>query len=510
LVLRVRNPQAIRSILPHVRNIDYQGHNLAVRHGMDEVRILRNLGIQAPPPILHYYDFPIEHPKTPFAHQKETAAFCTLHPRCFVLNEPGTAKTVPILWAADYLMKIGHVRKVLIVAPLSTLDLVWGQEIFSTLMHRKVGILHGTKSRRLELLGNDFDFYVVNHHGLSTISDHVVGRSDIDLVVVDEAAEYRNSDSSMYETLATVIGKRRLWMVTGTPCPKSPVDAWAQARLVNKASVPKYFGQWKRETTLQVSTHKWIPRAEGYARAFEVMQPAIRFKKKDCIDLPPLLYEKRQCELSKEQKTAYSTMKNQMIMLGDAGQITAVNAADRVNKLRQILLGSIKNPTTGEYEVVNHAPRLTVLKECLDQATAKVIVIVPFKGIITQLAAELALEYSCEVINGDVSKNQRNAIINRFKTQTDPRVLLCHPRVMAHGLNLTEADMTVFYGPIFSNNDDQQVIERFNRPGQTRKMTIVQIGASPLEWSIYQLVAGQKLGQESMLSLYQNEIMNTV
>jgi hypothetical protein len=63
-----------------------------------------------------------------------------------------------------------------------------------------------------------------------------------------------------------------------------------------------------------------------------VLQPAIRFKKKDCLDLPPVLWEKRQVELSKAQQKAYTTMKNEMIMMGDTATITAVNAADRINK----------------------------------------------------------------------------------------------------------------------------------------------------------------------------------
>jgi hypothetical protein len=153
---------------------------------------------------------------------------------------------------------------------------------------------------------NEFDFYIVNHEGLDIIDEHLTGRSDIDLVIVDECAEYRNSSTTKYEVLANAIGKRRLWMVTGTPCPKAPTDAWAQARLVNKNRVPLYASQWKKETMLQVSTHRWIPRAGSYERAYEVLQPAIRFRKKDCLDLPPLLWEKPQVELSKAQLKAYT------------------------------------------------------------------------------------------------------------------------------------------------------------------------------------------------------------
>jgi hypothetical protein len=78
---------------------------------------------------------------------------------------------------------------------------------------------------------------------------------------------------------------------------------------------------------------------------------------------------------------------------------------------------------------------------------------------------------------------------------------------MAHGLNLTVADTIVFYGPIYSNDEAQQVENRISRPGQTRKMTIVQIAASTLEWSIYKLVAERRLTQDNILSLYKHEIL---
>jgi type I site-specific restriction endonuclease len=46
------------------------------------------------------------------AHQKDTASFLTLNRKAFVFSEPGTGKTLSALWAADYLMQRGEVRRV--------------------------------------------------------------------------------------------------------------------------------------------------------------------------------------------------------------------------------------------------------------------------------------------------------------------------------------------------------------------------------------------------------------
>ena len=295
--------------------------------------------------------------------------------------------------------------------------------------------------------------------------------------------------------------------MTGTPCPNAPTDAWALARLVNPNNVPMYFNAFKRQTMYQISTYKWLPKPEAYEIAYQAMQPAIRYKKSECLDLPPLIILDRECELTKEQKEAYAFMRSQMVLKTGGTKITAVNAADQITKLRQILCGVVKVPNTDEYKIIDHHPRVNVLKECIAEAGAKVIVIVPFKGIIYSLQEQLKGDYSTAILNGDVPIKERNEILRRFKEETDPHVLLCHPKVMSHGLTLTEADTMVFYAPIYSNDEFQQVKDRINRPGQTRHMTITRMGASALEWSIYKSLDARGATQNSILDLYKHFVV---
>jgi hypothetical protein len=379
------------------------------------------------------------------------------------------------------------------------------QDIFSTVMHRNAVILHGSKERRLKNLAMDVDFYIINHDGPRTILKDLIARKDIDLIICDEFSEYRNGAPAIYQPLESLLKRLDIWFwgMTATPCPNAPTDAYALAKLINPRGIPQYFGQFKRETMLQVTQYKWVPRPGAYDIAYQAMQPAVRYRKADCLDLPPVVTEERECELSAEQKKAYERMRIDLVAEAKAGvQITAVNAADKINKLRQILLGVVRTGD-GEYAPLDHKPRLNVLLECIQEAAAKVIVVVPFKGILRTLEQEVtAAGYSVGVLNGDVSVNERNKIITAFKTSADPHVLLCHPKVMAHGLNLTEADMCIFYGPIYSNDEFQQVVERFNRPGQTRKMTVIRMGAMKLEFDIYAALDKKQEGQETILDMY--------
>jgi SNF2 family DNA or RNA helicase len=518
LLLKVR-PAALatlRNIFPaHSRPVDYQGHNLALPHSLPVVKVLRNMQIKAPSPIRYYYDWPRPARfKQVFDHQVTTAEFLTLHPRCFCLNEMGTAKSASTLWAIDYLMTLGLVHRVVIVAPLSTLQQVWLNEIFDVCMHRTALVLHAAADKRRALLAREVDIYIVNPAGLRILQKDISARKDIDLIVVDEAATYRNATTEQYKTLEKTIKGKKLWLLTGAPCPNAPTDAWALARLVDPSRVPPYFTQFKRATMNQLSQYKWVPRPGSHEIAYQAMQPAIRFKKSECLSLPPVTYSNRACELSDEQKHAYSQMKQHLVADARGGHIiTAANAADKIGKLRQILCGAVKNPATGDYVTLDHKPRLAVLMEAIEQASAKVLVIVPFKGIVRVLHAELQAWHNyqgdgrrVELVNGDVSVRDRNRIFQDFRDDPSLTELVCHPKVMAHGLNMTEADLVIFYAPIYSNDQAMQVMDRINRPGQTRHMTILRIVANALERDIYAVVEGRALTQESILSLYKKEL----
>lgn len=517
ILLKAR-PEAfntLRSIFPnHSKLVDYEGHNLALPHNVKVVKVLRNMGIKAPSPIRYYYDWP-RPPRFDkvFDHQFATADFLTLHNRCFVLNEMGTSKTASILWACDYLMRLGLVKRAVIVSPLSTLEQVWLHEIFDVCMHRTALVLHSDAAKRKELLARDADFYIINHDGLKIVAKELIARTDIDLVIVDEAANYRNAETDRYAVLKRVAEKKKLWLATGAPCPNAPTDAWALARLIDPSRVPQYYTQFKRATMNQISTYKWIPKPGSHTTAFNAMQPAIRFKKSECLSLPPVTYTNRSCDLSTEQQHAYTQMKNYLVAEAGKVQLTAVNAADKIGKLRQILCGAVKTPGTEDYVVLPHGPRLKVLIEAIEQAAAKVLVIVPFKGIVHELKREVQAYHNkqgdgktCEVVNGDVSITERNRIFQAFRDDPNLNELICHPKVMSHGLNMTQADMVIFYAPIYSNDESMQVMDRINRPGQTRKMTILRIVANALEQGIYNMVEGRRENQESILSLYKKEL----
>jgi SNF2 family DNA or RNA helicase len=504
VVLKVRDPAKVLAAFPGLsRPIDADEGNVQIKHTLETTFKLNEFGINVPSPILYQYNWPGKY--TPFEHQRPMADFHIRNPKNLNLSEMGVGKSFAVLWAADYLMQLKQVTKALILAPLSILETVWQQDIFDVLMHRSCVITHGDREYRLKAMSMDVDFYIANHNMIAhkEVATAVRRRKDIDLIILDEASFFRNSRNLTYKFFAWATeNKKRVWLLTGTPCPNAPTDAWALARLVCPARVPRFFGAFQRMTMRQVSEYKWRPVNGSDKIVFDALQPAWRIRKKDCLSLPPLTVTNRRTQLTADQKSAYKIMQDHMILQRKTTKITAVNAADAINKLRQICCGAVKI-SEGLYETLDHSIRLKELISVINQAAAKVIVVVPFKGIIRALESELQKLFTLAVLNGDVPIRQRNRIIREFKSGPDPRLLLCHPKVMSHGLNLTEADTTVFYAPIYSHDDYAQVIERFNRAGQTNKMTVVRIFANSLESDIYALLDNRALNQDSILRLYE-------
>lgn len=442
----------------------------------------------------------------PFAHQKVTAQFLAERPKAFCFNEQGTGKTASVIWAADYLMSLGLLRRVLVVCPLSIMKSAWQNDLFKFAVHRTCDVAYGDRKKRAKVIANGAEFVIINFDGLAIVKDEVLN-AGFDLIVVDEASAYKNPTTERWKVLRDLNKKiRGLWMLTGTPAAQSPVDAFGLAKLVNPKGVAPFYGQFRDQVMLKVGMYRWIPKPNAEDIVHNALQPAIRFEKDQCLDLPEVTYVERDAPLTAQQKKYYKILKDNMIMEAAGEEITSANAATSINKLLQISGGAVYTDTKDivEFDVSN---RLQVILEVVEESSHKVLIFVPFTHTIELLNTYLTdNKITCEVINGAVPVNRRSSIVDDFQTTDRVKVLIIQPQAASHGLTLTAANTVIWYAPVMSVETYLQANARINRPGQKNAMTVVHIKGSDVEARLYRMLSNNINNHEKIIDLYRHEL----
>lgn len=431
-----------------------------------------------------------------------------------VFASGNTGKTLSTLWAYDYLRSIGVLKKVIVVSPLSTLERTWADEIWQNFPHLECAVAYGSAEKRIAMLNRrDVDIYLINHDGLKVagVVESLKNRDDIDLVILDEISQAaRNAGTDRYRALNTIINKqtpRWAWGLSGTPIPNKPTDAWAQCRLLVPDKVPAYFNRFRDMVERQVTQFLWVPRQNALDVVHDAMQPAIRFSRDDCVDLPPCQYVVRQVELTAPQKKAYKDMLNKLKAEIEDGEVTAVNEAVKAQKLIQIACGSLYDDQR-EVLTVDAKPRLSAVLEVVEECANKVIVFVPFVSVVESVSVFLKeAGHTVECIHGSVSKGERDRIFTAFQKSDTPKVLVAQPAAMSHGLTLTAASTIVWFAPITSADTFVQANGRITRPSQKNNQLIVMIEGTEIERRYYDRLSRKQKTQGTLLDMVKGGVI---
>lgn len=492
----------LENIFPKAKQAKLAGEDMILlNHGIDETRLLRNLGFDAPAPVLSY-DW---EGGEPFEIQKKTAELFTMNKRAYCLNSFGTGKTKASLWAWRYLNRHGLAGKLLVVAPLSTLNFTWAKEVFATLPGIKTQVLHGTKIKRLQRLADmDADVYIINHDGLAVIAEALLKRHDIDTLVLDELAVYRNGQAERTKIARKIAAAMKwAWGMTGSPTPNLPTDAWAQCTVLTPNTVPKFFNRFRDATMVKITNFKWAVKQGALDTVFSVMQPAVRFTLDDVVELPDLIERTVDVAMGPRQMQVYREMEKAAVTMIAGEEITAMNAGAVLNKLLQISCGYVY---TRDHRIVSldNTARLDAVVDAVNATDRKVIVFVPFVHALHAVAKRLTDEgHEVATVSGDTPKGERDVTFSKFQNTSRIKVIVAHPQCMAHGITLTAADTIIWFAPLPNLEIFEQANARIRRIGQKHKQLILMFAATTAERRMYAKLRAKQKVQENLLDLFE-------
>ena len=493
------------------------------RHNGPNVKALRGLGHETPGTGNGY------HWKSrlfnPYDHQKETAEFLAEHKRAWCTNGMRSGKTTSAAHAKQIIATTNELKgsdRCLVLCPVNVMTTAWHREM-SAIKHKDIDyyICRRSTAHAKKALLKGPDVVIMNHDKLAWLArevDQWLGKRG--LVIVDECHEFRTHTTDRFECLKYLLDLeveaskyRKLWLMSGTPVPNSPMDMYYLQKLVDPSYVPASATEWFAETMV-----KWfidVPVRPGSSRTKSVpksapkkgheelvataMQPCIRFRTQDCVDMPDQAYSYYECKLSPEQKKAIKTMIEGYASVIENAQVIAANAGARVNKILQMCSGVVLDNKREPIQL--KAPeKMKALKQLIEQTDGKVLVFCHYKA--TQKYIKEALEkekYTCEIVNGETTPTNRDKISTRFQTRRSPHVLILHPK--CEGMTLTKAMTSVWWGPPESNLQWSQANERQRGPSG-QKTLVAMLYSSSIEKRRYAERIDKDATQTRTLDMY--------
>lgn len=447
-------------------------------------RDIRAAGMACPSPVQHDGWQP-EGQFTPMTHQYKTVSNILLHNRSFVLDDPGTGKTFSAMWAIQAWFQYYNVRRVLIVAPLSIIHGVWLDALFFHTDWAVADLTRKTRDKRLRL-AHDKRYNVILAN--PQVLHNLVGElPDVDAIVVDECTAFKAHSSRQTKALNNVIKAQddpELVMMTGTPAPQGPTDAYRLIKFVNPRAERLTFRAWRDMTMVQVSEFTWVPRKTADQTLIDWLSPGVRTSREQALDLPKLRTYERLYEITPAQLKAVKEMREEAMAEVDGARISAANAAVAASKALQVLTGTIKvseaDDTKKEYYEIDASTWFDAVDEIVNERHDPVLVFVPFK----MAAKALAKKLGCPVVTGDVSQEKRREIYRQVNEKTIPAVVAV-AQTMSHGLTLTGSNCVLWALPPLGAEQYNQANARVYRNGQSKPVDIIHLVGHPFVQALF-------------------------
>lgn len=487
------------------------------------------------PPLMTGYEWPHGDisPKTwvDSEEQRNVSNFLVRNPRSFLLSDPRTGKTISTLWAIHWLLEYGlRGRTALVLAPKSTLTDVWAAEIerhFKGLL--SFAVLSGTSEQKLRAYraNPEADIFITNYETLNTgvkiarnssnklvlqltenrIGTELFANKNIQIVAIDEVTFYKNLNTHKGWIMKKfVMDRPYVWGITGTPTPNTPMDAYSLAKLV-RANFIELKTDFQRKTMREVGEYQWVRLPGAEYHCARVLQPQIRYGYGDIFDEDKQRFFLAKCVLSAPQNLMIKEFTKKLVIeFKEDEKIVATQESVRRTKLFQMACGGVY---VGEgeqrrVEWLRPAPRLDVLRSIFAKSD-KCLVFIPFDfcaQIILPWAREHHLQF--EHLTREMQGQKRAEAFSRFREDPAKKFLLAHPRLMAHGLNLSAASTIVWWGPYEGAETWQQANRRVVAPGARTK--VYMIYGTNIERAAYERSRNKEDFQGLVLNLVKEAI----
>ncbi len=294
-------------------------------------------------------------------------------------------------------------------------------------------------------------------------------------IIIDESAKIKNPSTKLtdcFHMLAPLFKKRII--MTGTPVANRPYDLWSQIYFLDQGkSLGDSFKEFKKDTDMPGDCLEEQKEYENkLAQLFDKIKHfAVReTKSSNVINLPQKVIERVEIDWEPHQYSLYRNVQEDLrVIVVQEGVLTEDKAEMNLKRLLR-LVQITSNPQMIDESYTYNPGKFPVLESLIEQITdrnEKCIVWTSFVDNANWLQKKLS-RFKAVKIHGNVSIDDRNRAIDRFKQNDDVKVLVATPASAKEGLTLTVANHVIFYDRSFSLDDYLQAQDRIHRISQER------------------------------------------
>lgn len=371
-------------------------------------------------------------------------------------DEMGLGKTLQGITLIAHVFSRTARPRVLVVCP-ATLTRNWESEI-SRFALNLVPYTHIGRDRRLGKTDFNSKALVITTYDTLRVDYPLLASVDWDLVVCDEAQALKNAETKRNGQVAELVARSKVLM-TGTPVENSPGDLGS---LVNIA-IPGMLGGFEQLAKTD-SDNLRFAKLLG-----QVCAPAVlRREVKDVArDLPELIVQDEPLAASDGFADLYEQIR---LEAKDVGVLPTIT------RLQQLccsprLLGP-------EHELVfdTKLARLhEICREVFEFSSEKMLIFTTFSDSVDLILTMLREKFGgrqAESIDGRSKPTDRQALVERFNSEPEPRFLVINPRAGGSGLNLQGANHVIHFNPQWNPQLEKQATARAFRRGQDKPVWV--------------------------------------
>ena len=405
--------------------------------------------------------------------------------------EQGTGKTKVTIDNAVYLYNMELLDTVYVIAPNSVYT-NWKKEIE---IHSSANnyIYQHKIDKKFYPKKDKLNWYLMNIEAFSHKSGYNKGLELVEqrglttMMVIDESTTIKNRTAKRSKNVLKLgKGVRYKRILTGTPVTKSPLDLWSQFAFLDEdlLGFKSFYSFRARYCIMQsrpVGGNRRIEFPVSYINLEQLEEKILpythRVLKKDCLDLPPQIWQRRNIYLSNEQRNAYEILKEHARVVIQDKQSSIHNKLTEIAKLQQVCSGFLYSDDGKLVELSN--AKLDELLNIIEEIEGKIIIWATFRHSIQKIEETLQKKYgekSVVTLYGDTKK--RSEVVDNFNDPLGSRFLVSNPSVGGYGLTLNASSYQIFFNNSYNLEERLQAEARNHRSGQKAdKVTYIDLVA---------------------------------